>query len=460
MTAPTPAQTIPGPDPISNPLKFVLELNRINSDSMTYLHGLLDQYGSPVKVTMFGSDTVVFSGPEALQDILVKQASVFIKDSGYTDRQRGLARFVGDGLLTSTGDHWKRQRKLIQPAFHATHIRGYAETMVALTQARLDEQWEDATQLDIANEMMHITMQIVARTVLDANVDHDVERIGAAMEAINRFSSGMSLLPTWVPTPTELAARQALQTLDEIIYGLIRERRQSQNLQEATDLLSILLQSEYEDGSRMSDEQIRDEITTLILAGHETTANTLNWTWMLLSQNPDVEEKLHEELDSVLAGRAPTLADLKQLPYTEMVIKESMRLYPPAWSVGRVATEDTEVTGYAIKAGTIVVLSFAYEHRSPEHWAQPDRFWPERFSPEKEIPRYAYMPFGGGPRVCIGNSFAMMEAQLLLATIAQAYSLRLPTGHEVIPVPQITVYPKDGLPMQVRQRQAMTAQRA
>jgi len=258
-------------------------------------------------------------------------------------------------------------------------------------------------------------------------------------------------LPGWVPTPAEFQIRQSLADLDDTVYRLIRERRQSG--EDRGDLLSMLILTEDENGERMTDQQVRDEAVTIFLAGHETTANTMNWTFMLLAQNPGVAAKLHAELDTVLGGRLPTLEDLRNLPYTEMVIKESMRLYPPAWGVGRVATVDTEVMGYTIPRGASIGVSFYHIQRDPRWWDDPQTFKPERFAEGGEHRKYTYLPFGGGPRVCIGNSFAMMEAQLLLATFAQQWTFDLLPDQVVVPEPRITLYPRDGLPMRAYQRQ-------
>ena len=262
----------------------------------------------------------------------------------------------------------------------------------------------------------------------------------------------VDFLPKWIPTPGHIQARRAEKDLDEIVYGYINDRRKTGD--DKGDLLSMLLLAEDEDGNRMTDKQVRDEAVTLYLAGHETTSNAMTWTFYLLEQNAEAEAKLHAELDDVLGGRTPTLADLRNLPYTEMVLKESMRLLPPVYGVGREAVEEVEIGGYTIPAGSNVGLHFYRAHRHPDFWNDPEKFDPERFSPENEknIPRYAYMPFGGGPRVCIGNSFAMMEAQLLLATIAQHYKLRLAPEANVVLDPKITLRPKHGMPMTLHKR--------
>jgi cytochrome P450 len=257
----------------------------------------------------------------------------------------------------------------------------------------------------------------------------------------------------WIPTPNNRRIRRATAVLDDVVLGIIAQRRASAvggRVEDTGDLLSMLLLAENEDGRAMDDRQIRDEAVTLFAAGHETTSNALSWTWYFLAQNPDVEARLHAEVDAVLDGRPPTVDDLKNLPYTEMILKESLRLRPPAWGLaGRTVLEETEIGGYTIPAGSTIFISPYQLHRLPEYFPDPERFDPERFTPEneKKLPRYAYLPFGAGPRVCIGNSFAMMEAHLILATVAQHVRLELVPGQEVEMAPLITLTPANGLKM-------------
>ena len=274
------------------------------------------------------------------------------------------------------------------------------------------------------------------------------------METIQKVMGEAWFLPPWVPDPRQWRANRAKRDLDEIVYRMIGEWRATG--EDRGDLLSMLLLAEDEDGKRMTDRQARDELVTLMLAGHETTANTLNWTWMLLAQHPEVEAKLHAELDAVLGGRPPSLEDLPNLAYTEMVVKEAMRLYPAAWAISREAIEDVPLRNGTLPRGSVVGVMIYFTHRDPRWWPDPERFDPERFRAENAaaIPRYAYLPFGGGPRVCIGNGFAMMEARLLLATIASRYRLELAPGHVVKPAPLITFNPKGGMPLIVRSRSA------
>jgi cytochrome P450 len=301
--------------------------------------------------------------------------------------------------------------------------------------------------------MSALTIGIVGKTLFDVDASGQrADPVLHAMAAIQEFQGALQLVPEWVPTPANRRRKRSLAELDRLVYGMITERHA--NSTDRGDLLSMLVAARDEQGQPMDDRQIRDEAVTLFMAGHETTANTLNWTFALLAQHPDAEAELHEELDRVLAGRAPTLSDLDQLPYTEQVIKESMRLYPPAWSLGRVAVEDVRVGNFVMPKGTRAGIVTYFTHRDPELWEEPERFDPTRFSPSREaaVPKYAYLPFGGGPRVCIGNHFAMMEAKLLLAGIASRYTLRLASSQTVEMAPRITLNPKGGLPMTLTQK--------
>jgi cytochrome P450 len=378
-----------------------------------------------------------------------------------------LSKFLGNGLLTSEGDFHKKQRKLAQPVFHRQRIQSYAETMVAYTN-QVVGNWRDGESHQICDEMMSLTMFIVAKTLFDADMDDmagEVETIGQAIEDLQAISNAeyrtFIILPEWVPTRNNRLRKKGRAVMYGIIDRLIAERRATAvngRIADTGDLLSMLLLAQDEDGRTMSDNQVRDELVTLFAAGHETTSNALAWSWYLLSQHPDVEARLHQEVDEVLNGRLPTLQDLPQLPYTEMVLKEAMRLYPPAWTLNtRQAVEDTAVGDYLIPKDRLIFVSPYVMHRRPEFFPDPERFDPERFTPEneKELPRYAYVPFGAGPRVCIGNSFAMMEAHLILATIAQRFRLALDPNQEIELNPLITLSPKYGLKMRVIKREKL-----
>lgn len=446
--------TIPGPPPVKNVVQQFRMINAFTSDIIGFLNRQFDAYGDIVALRFGSSMMVLVSRPEAVHEILVQKSDDFYKSSDYKDTNRGLARFLGNGLLTSDGEFWKRQRRLVAPALHAKRIENYAGTMVEKTLHVMDG-WRGAHELDIDREMMRATLTIVAACLFNADVEQEAERVGEAMTILQNISDPFNILPPWVPTPKRRRERTAVRNLDELMFGLIQERRAEGD--DRGDLLSMLVLARDDDGGAMSDRQVRDEAVTLFLAGHETTANALNFTWTLLAQNPEVEAKLHEELDRMLAGRTPTFADLKQLPYTEQVVKEVLRLYPPAYSFGRQAIRDTSIGGYAIPAGTDFNVVTFRTHRDGQYWDQPERFIPERFSPEREasIPKHAYLPFGGGPRICIGNSFAMMEARLMLATIAQRYQFRLAPGQKITLDPLITLRPHGGLHMRVEAREAM-----
>jgi cytochrome P450 len=391
--------------------------------------------------------------PDYIEYVLVKHAANFHKSRDYA----AFRFFLGNGLLTNEGASWRAQRQLVQPAFRHENIAEYAEIM-ADSAAKHLSRWKDGEKRDLHHEMGELALDIVAKALFGANVGHAAETIGEEVAAVmERFfaQAAMSfLLPDKFPIPKTPRLMRSKKRLDEIVLSIIRKRRESKT--PANDLLQRLLDARDEQGQSMNEEQLREEVMTLFIAGHETTANALTWTWYLLSQNPEVEKKLAVELDSVLAGRAPALADLPRLPYTEMVLKESMRLYPPAWGVGRRALEDFEVGGYRIPAGTNVFMLQWVTHRDARFFPAPERFDPERWRDDPirkgKIPRFAYFPFGGGPRVCIGAGFAMMEATLLLATIAQRYRFTLAPEAVVAPFFSITLRPKYGLPMLVHRR--------
>lgn len=437
------------------PLALISLLRGLERDMPGVIRSAVEQNGDLFIFEMLDKKYYMVIHPEHLHEMLVDKASQFGKDSAYTDPKRGLARFLGEGLLTSNGEFWKRQRRLISPALHAKRIGGYAQMMLDETVERL-LQWKHGATLDIDHEMMQTTLHIVTRTLFHIDISADAMRIADAMTAMQEASGSgnnlSALIPKWLPTPQKAREAKAVRDLDEIVYRLIGEWRLTG--EDKGDLLSMLLLAETEEGTRMTDKQARDEVVTMFLAGHETTANTLNWTWVLLSQHPEIETKLHAELDRVLAGRTPTLEDLRQLPYTEQVIKESMRLYPPAFGFSRIALEDTTIGGCDIPAGAVMQAFTWVTHTDERWWDDASAFRPERFAPEnaERLVRYAYLPFGGGPRVCIGNTFAMMEAQIMLATIASRYRLRIAPGQRIAAAPLLTLRPKYGLKMVVERR--------
>jgi cytochrome P450 len=421
---------------------------------LTFLTELRDRYGDIARVPL-GSETLyLFSHPDLVRDVLVTNHRNFHKG-------RGLERakiLLGEGLLTSEGDFHLRQRRLAQPAFHRQRVAAYGTTMATYAASRRD-RWQSGATIDAHQEMMALTLAIVGKTLFDADVEHEAAEIGAALATtFESFSFGFFLpfgeLLERLPLPATLRFRKARARLDATIYRLIEERRRTGG--DRGDLLSMLLlaQDTEGDGGGMTDLQLRDEAMTIFLAGHETTANALTWTWYLLSQHPAVEARMHAEIDSALGGRLPTADDLALLPYTRMVLAESMRLYPPAWLVGRRALGPFESNGYTIPGRSIILVSQYVMHRDARWFPDPERFDPERFTPERqaERPKFAYFPFGGGPRVCIGEQFAWMEGIIALATIAQRWKLRLVPGHPVALQPIVTLRPKHGIRMTVEAR--------
>lgn len=417
------------------------------------------QYGavSGMKFAIF--PVFVLNSPETIHQVLVEDASNQYK----TNPTKVVLRPVlGNGLFINDGESWKRQRRLTQPAFHTRRISAYGDTMAQYADD-LAENWRDGETLELDHEMTDLTMRIIAKTMFDADVSGDAREIAEAVTEVlhivmARFGQLVPPLPMWVPTPQNRRFNAAIQRLNVVIEGFINERRASG--EDKGDLLSMLIAAQDEDGTGgMTNQQIRDEAMTIFGAGHETTAVALTWTWYLLSQHPQIEAKLHAELDQVLGGRLPTLEDLPKLRYTEMIIKESMRLYPPAWATTREAIADIEIGGYAIRKGETTIVNIYGLHHDAAYFPNPEQFDPERFSPENEksIPKYAYLPFGGGPRVCIGNAFAMMEAKLIVATIARRWQFRLSPDCLVQPQAQFTLRPKNGMGMMAQERGIKTA---
>jgi cytochrome P450 len=366
-----------------------------------------------------------------------------------------LVPVLGNGLLTSEGDFWLRQRRIMQPAFHKQRIARYGDVMTAYT-VRLIDRWQHGETRDLHADMMRLALEIVGKTLFDADVANDAHEVGDALEVVmDQFISQWESflpLPPIVPTPSNLRFKSTMRKLDAIIYRMIAQRRHSGAL--GADLLSLLLQARDDDGSGMTDLQLRDEAMTLFLAGHETTANALSWTWYLLAQHAEVEQKLVDELAAVLGGRLPTVADLPRLKYTEQVLLESMRLYPPAYGFGRVAKVDLAVGDYRVPRGTTVILCPWTTQRDGRWFEEPLQFRPERWAGDfaKRLPRYAYFPFGGGQRQCIGNTFAMMESTLVVATVVPRCHFTLVLGHPVVPRAVVTLRPAQGIRARVSKR--------
>jgi cytochrome P450 len=414
-----------------------------------FIEKLFREYGDVVSARFLNFPVYIVAHPEGVKHVLQENHRNYTKSRDYVI----LARLLGQGLVTSEGSIWLAQRRLMQPMFHHQKIAAFGTTMTDCTLGMLD-RWSGIAgrhePVDVTSEMMRLTLEIVGRALLTMDLTSQADTIGRTMTTANeRFGQfDIGMLAPWLPTPKNFRFRKAVGELRRIVLEIIANRRRENR--DYGDLLSMLLAARDEEtGAAMSDEQLRDEILTLILAGHETTANALSWTWYLLSQNPEAERKLHAELDEVLGGRPPAMADLGKLNYTGMVIDEALRIYPPVWSIGRAAIADDEIMGYRIPRGSNVMLSQWLTHRHPQFWENPERFEPERFSAERAAgrPRYAYFPFSGGPRQCIGNIFALTEAQLVLATIAQSYRLRLVPGHPIELQPLITLRPRYGVKM-------------
>jgi cytochrome P450 len=422
-------------------------------DALAYLQRAADEHGDIVYFRFGPQDVFFLNHPDYIKDVLVTHHQSFMKGRAL---QRA-KRLLGDGLLTSENDFHRRQRRLAQPAFHRGRIASYATVMTDMA-ARTASRWHDGATLDISQEMMRLTLAIVGKTLFDTDVEAEADEIGAALTAVMELFDFLlmpfSELLEKLPLPHVRRFQKAKERLDATIYRIIEERRRSG--EDRGDLLSMLLSARDEegDGGQMTDLQVRDEVMTIILAGHETTANALSWTWYLLSQNQGVEAKLHEEIDAALEGRTPTFEDVPRLRYTEMVLAESMRLYPPAWAIGRLALKDHEVGGYTIPVKALVLLSPYVTHRDKRYFPDPVRFDPERWTPQarEARPQFAYYPFGGGARRCIGEGFAWMEGILLIASLAQHWRMRLVPGHRVETLPVITLRPKHGMRMTVEKR--------
>jgi cytochrome P450 len=396
----------------------------------------------------------VFNQPEMAQAILVDHAADF--DKGLV-LHRALEPVIGDGLFIAEGDAHRKQRKLIAPAFTYRHIAAYADTMVQYAEAA-QAGWRNGAEVRIDREMTALTMRIIGKTLFDAEVLEESDELGAAITTALQFMdytiSHIFPLPLGIPTPGNRRTRAALDLVKGRLQAMIDERRN--NPTERNDFLSILLRARDETGAGMDDTQVREEAMTLFLAGHETVANTLSWCAYFLATHPAVADRLQAEVDQALGGRTPTAADLPNLPYALQVFKEALRIYPPADGVTRTALHDVTVGPYRFKKNEIMAIPIYTIHRRPDFFPDPERFDPDRFTPEaeKRLPRYAFMPFGAGPRVCIGNHFAMMEGQLILAVLAQHTRFDLVPGQEVVPFPVFAVRQKHGCRVVVRRRGA------
>lgn len=416
-----------------DPLGFVTEMQRT--------------YGRMATVNMGKIPFVMFFRPEHVRYFLTENPRNFTKPS--RNGIGNLRLFLGDGLLTIDGEFHRQQRRLVQPAFHKHRIENYASVMVQLTEEMLAD-WQPGSEVDMAQEMQQLTLRIITRTLFNLDSRAQTAMLGQAFNDVIKNSGrilGASMrLRVDLPFTTYGKARAAKRTLDTFVYDLIAQRRKEGR--DEGDVLSMLLEAQDE-GNTLTDRQVHDHVLTFVAAGHETAQNTLSWTFYLLSQHPRVREKLLSELHTVLGGRAPTVQDLPNLPYLDWVINESWRVFPPAWTQGRRAVEAFDLDGYHFPAGTIAVFSQWILHHLPDIWGDPEAFRPERWDPVngQKVPQWAYFPFGGGPRICIGMPFAQIETRLLLATMLQRYAPQLVPGFPVVPQPRVTLRPKYGMRM-------------
>lgn len=428
----------------------------LRHDVLSVITRIAREYGDIAHVPLLLQDRILLSRPEWIEDVIVRQPQKFDKGPGLKDASR---RLLGQGLLTSEGELWRRQRRLAQPAFHKQRIAEYAQVMVEQALAHTRD-WRAGEVRDMAEEMMALTLVIAVKTLFGIEFTEQAKRVGPAVTLLMRYQLQRLRSPVKIPmhwpTPKNLRADRAYKYLDSLVYGIIEERRRRRDAgePEGRDVLSLLMNAMDEDGTRMTPKQLRDEVMTLFIAGHETTAVTLAWLWHLLSQHPRVEERLIEELRSVLGGRAPTPDDLPRLPYLDAVIHEVLRLYPAAYILQRTSVEPFDLAGYHFPANTTVIMSQWIMHRDQRYFDAPDEFRPERWlnGLENRLPAYAYFPFGGGPRRCIGQIFALMEAALVAATLAQRFRFVERQGTKVVPEPLVTLRARGGVPMTVKIR--------
>jgi len=431
----------PGPRGYS----FFWRLVRHPEGWLEFLEDCARRYGDVVFFQFLGQAVCLINDPAGLEQVLVTNSQNFTKSMDY----RALARVLGQGLLTSEGGLWKRQRRLVQPAFFRERIVSYGDFMTSYA-ARMVDSWRDGEVRDLHDDMMQVTLEIAARSLFSVDIAGDAETIGRAMtvvmEDMPKLASA-SFLPAWVPVPTLGRFRRALADLDRIVYGIIGERRATGR--RTGDLLDMLLDARDENGAGMPDRQLRDEVMTLLLAGHETTANTLAWTLYLLAQHPEVQSRLAAEVGEARNGRLPEAGNLQQLPFTQMVLMESQRLYPPAWAIGRKAIGAFEVGGYRLAGGTNVVVSQWVMHRDARYFPDPERFDPDRWREDslgrRSLPKFAYLPFGAGPRVCVGANLALTESALVLATMMQRFRFSLAFAEPVEAFPSVTLRPRHGV---------------
>jgi cytochrome P450 len=439
-TAPGPQRTLIGG-----------HIRHFGADLLDFLLNTAREYGPIASFRVGPKRVFLASSPDLIEQVLVKDAKHYIKHFG----ARAFKPVLGNGLVTSEGAYWQRQRKLVQPAFLKSRVNSYAPVMAKLTEEML-QSWAPGKSVRINFEFETLTSKISLKALFDLDDDADREHFSDtlrfAFDVMTARIRRVVKIPLWVPTPENLRLKRAIAELDRTVQSFVASGR-SRGMA-GDDLLSRLVFAQRPDGSQMSDRELRDEAMTLYLASHETTALTLTWSWCLLSQHKRVEDKLVSEWQSVLAGKIPSADDVPRLPYTSAVIAESMRLFPPVYVVGREATTDLELGGYRVKRGYTVLMSQWVNHRDPAYFPDPEEFRPERWENglAKGLPRFAYYPFGGGQRICVGNSFALMETAIILAAIGQRYKFTLDPETVIEIKPQITLMPAYDIPATLERR--------
>ncbi len=425
-------------------------LSQIRKDTPAFLYTCAQRYGDLVGFALGKAKVFFINHPDLIRRVLQDNHYNYSKD---TIQYNTLATVTGRGLLTSDGEDWLRHRRMEQPAFARSRLASLDQVILPAVEAMLSrwQQLPPGNELDIDREMMAVTLEIVGKSLFSIDLRTDAPRLtGAVLTALDHViyrAQNPFALPDWAPTPRNLAFKRALRQLDQAVFDIVAARR---NGEPKDDLLGMLLAAQDEaSGTALSNQQVRDEIITLLIAGHETVASALTWSWFLLAQHPEIGEALRAEVAQVAAQRLPTYMDLERLTLTGQVFSEALRLYPPAWLITRKAVGEDTLDGHTIPAGSLIVISPYVVHRHPQFWEQPETFSPQRFGEggQKSVPRYAYIPFGGGPRLCIGNHFAIIEGVLILAAVSQRFRLGLPEHNSVKVDALVTLRPHGGLPM-------------
>lgn len=427
---------------------------QLRSDPLEGMRQMARAYGDMVRFFVMMQERILLNHPDLIHQVLVIQQSKFHK-SELT--RRVTARLLGQGLLISEGDFWRRQRRLAQPAFHRARLNDYAAPMLEITESHV-RGWRDREVRNIGQEMVALTLQIAVRTLFGTTLPEEARDVGRAMTFLMRYSLSRNRLPfripeTW-PTPKNRRANRELAFIDSLVYGIISGRQAEGSSNQHNDLLALLMGSMDDDGTQMTLRQLHDETMTLFLAGHETTAQMLTWTWYALSQNPAVEARLREELDGVLGARPLEPSDLSKLPYLQAVMNEVLRLYPPAYIMAREVIEPCEIGGYTMRPQATIIFSQWVMQRDPRYYNDAEAFRPERWLDglANRLPPGTYFPFGGGPRRCIGEGFALLEAAVVISTLARRLQFRLAPGAQVVPEPLVTLRPRHGIQMTLRSR--------